>query len=468
MRLYLLLLAFSVLLVSVSFSEQCRLGSNLWYAGGWLIVYLFMLLMLYVIANIEVLRFLGEPAYLRNVSVQKAGELGLNLAIVLVFIAYFSTAEKFQDSFSFIPSALSGKFMSDELGSFSSTPGSGIPGIGLLETPDITVSSGNQNIYMKSRPLYFQAARYYVFFMRTLSGAIVFMLNMANGFFHLLSSTQVAIRIKLIGFSFNFGSALTPFLHLLDMFVNGANIAFGHWMLQTYMLDFIECYSLDLIFPLGIILRTFAITRPVGDTLLSFAIGMLFVYPLMLNINAMFARSYYGDLSVKNLIGTPVLSAFKRVVVLVGIFTMMEVVYGTLLNCPSKEDLDKKAAASGRIHGEEAAEESSGLMGALKSKFSSIIKPSWIDNIIKTRNSFCNGPLWKQVSMGLIYLTILFSFAMYMGTLFFSIASHVIFFIVIMSVVWPAINIFVTLMCIKSFAKLFGTDFNLAAIARLL
>ncbi|VVC03420.1 Uncharacterised protein [Candidatus Burarchaeum australiense] len=54
---------------------------------------------------------------------------------------------------------------------------------------------------------------------------------------------------------------------------------------QMQFLDFAEKFALGLFLPLGIVLRTFSLTRKLGSTLIALAITMYFVYPLTLALN---------------------------------------------------------------------------------------------------------------------------------------------------------------------------------------
>jgi len=54
---------------------------------------------------------------------------------------------------------------------------------------------------------------------------------------------------------------------------------------QMAFLEFVEVFALGLFLPLGIVLRTFPVTRKVGSTLIALAFTAYFVYPLTLALN---------------------------------------------------------------------------------------------------------------------------------------------------------------------------------------
>ncbi|MCX8167010.1 MAG: hypothetical protein N3E37_04115 [Candidatus Micrarchaeota archaeon] len=422
---------------SISYAQQCAfVSSGLWLSALIIIAFMLILLMVYYISSLEIIASIFDRNQIRAIVNELLGETGLNLLIVFFFTAlYFNFAGSGTNTFmglaNALPSAFSQQFINDHFPAFSQGP--------FVQQSQLYMASSSPYL-MTDRPLYLQAAKYYVYFMRSISLVLMITLNFINAIITLLASISIHFRIKLIGFSISFGNALNPILHAIAVLLQSANVAVGHWILQGFVLDFIECYSLELLLPLGIVLRLFPFTKPFGNIVIAVVIGLLIVYPMMLNLNAVHAKMVYGDsnreLTLESVLGSNIAYILRNVI---AIYILHLSFHGMMTFISPQAD----------------------------TFYNNTIKP-----ILQNRSfSFIANVLGEAIG-GLMALFIIY-FNMYtmiyLSSLIFNVIfQETLFLVVVMSLIWPAINIYVTLLSVKAFAKFLGTDFNLAAIARLL
>ncbi|MEM3609385.1 MAG: hypothetical protein QW076_00550 [Candidatus Anstonellales archaeon] len=451
-RSFTLKLFILIFLTNIVFSQQCALvSSGLWMSALIVLAFLLILLALYFISSLEIIASIFDRNQIRTITLDLLGETGLNLLIVLFFTALYFTVpgnpNMFMGLANALPSAFDQSFLQNNYPNIARGPFA-------TQISQQLYSNPGSNYLMTDRPLYLQSARYYVYFMRAMSILLAMTLNFLNAIITLLASISIHFRIKLIGFSISFGNALNPILHAIAVLLQGTNLAVGHWILQSYVIDFIECYSLELLLPLGIVLRLFPFTKPFGNIIISVILGLLVVYPMMLNLNAVYAKQVYGDVNKELTIASITLSNFAYVLQSTLAIYGLHLGFHGLLTFVTSNEFDTLSNASVR-----------GIISRIRNWNFQI--GAGVRNFALRAFNFAGEVLGGLLSLFIIYFNI--STLMYLSTLIFNVLfQETIFLVVIMSLIWPAINIYVTLLCVKAIAKFLGTDFNLAAIARLL
>jgi len=81
---------------------------------------------------------------------------------------------------------------------------------------------------------------------------------------------------------------------LSDWAVSLAGPAMVTWMFVEVLICFINNMALSIILPLGLIFRSFPLTRSVGGGLIALALVSYFVIPMMLNIDNVIISSHFG------------------------------------------------------------------------------------------------------------------------------------------------------------------------------
>lgn len=457
---------FLVLLVGTLNAQQCgrTMGTGIWLAGGMLISLLIILSMIYIISGLEIVRSIFEPNYIRGIIQEKLGEVGLNFLIVFFFAALFSSSviggKDFFGLANTLPSAFSENFLNNNLPRLAENDNS--PALISSEIYGSLTPEQEQEILLKDRPLYLRAARYYIYYMRMMAIFSALLMNFFSGMFNLISSLTMYIRIKMVGFSLSLGTALNPILHMISFLVKGVNLSLGHWILQGFVLSFIECYSLQIILPLGIIMRVFSPTKGFGDILISFSIGMLFIYPLMLNLNAVHAKLIYGDNTPERNISPESISQtviVKTAVTMAIMFSFQTIISSIAASASSNQSLDDLINLS-------SSSNNKLWFFSIKAIRNKLIKATHTEKFFEVLNRIT--PYLQSGFTLVLWLFLNWWIFTIISSAFFAVFAYVSQFVIIMSFVWPAINIYVTLLSIKAIAKFLGTEFNLAGIARML
>ncbi len=424
-------LLLTLILLSVHYAQagQCIPSGNLILLGGGVVAILLILIIIYFLSLFGILRGFFDYKYLTSIITEKAGEVGISIIILILFIALYNPGggSNFPGlANSLFPSAFSKAYIQANYGRLAEVSYSpSYPGV----LPNLPY------LYTET-PLYIQSAKYYVSFMRGISLMVVLFITFFSGMVHLMSSIHFYFKLKLIGFSVQLGTALAPVVHLVSTLNTGANLALGHWLLQGFILQYIECFTLDLILPIGIIMRVFSPMRGFGDVLISISIGLLIIYPLMLNLNAVHAITVYGTRLPS---GEYALSKEQVVESVFGDAALRMLTYYMAYQLP--------------ILG----------LNQLQQRVIPFLDNPEAQNILRR---FGTATIYSVFTV--IFLYINWLFFLIILRILISMAYEIIFFVLVMSIIWPAINIFVTLLCTKAIAKFLGTEFNISAIARLL
>ncbi len=101
----------------------------------------------------------------------------------------------------------------------------------------------------------------------------------------LIGSLSISIRPMGMGISFQLTPIFKPLMDGTGILINLVMTAIGEWWAHNLLLCFIQQRMLTMFLPLGILARCFTPTRAAGGALIAIALGLYFVYPLMLNLN---------------------------------------------------------------------------------------------------------------------------------------------------------------------------------------
>ncbi len=107
-----------------------------------------------------------------------------------------------------------------------------------------------------------------------------------------LSSIKLSLGIISIGFA----SALNPVLTALNYVIEALTASVIAIEVQGILLKFIAAVAIPVLLPIGIVLRTFYLTRKLGGALMAIAIGLFVVLPMSYVLNAELTSSYVGSL----------------------------------------------------------------------------------------------------------------------------------------------------------------------------
>lgn len=91
--------------------------------------------------------------------------------------------------------------------------------------------------------------------------------------------------MPLIRFTITIGQALRPIIDMIFQNSNMLAVITIEWLTMQAILCMIKTWWLSLLLPLGVLFRSLSITKDAGNTLIALAIGMYFLYPILMTIN---------------------------------------------------------------------------------------------------------------------------------------------------------------------------------------
>ena len=101
-----------------------------------------------------------------------------------------------------------------------------------------------------------------------------------------------SIKINALVISFSFGYAFAPVMSEIQFIIKAlGEVAIGT-MVQSTILVFASVSALSTIIPIGMVMRSFYVTRKVGGFLIALGIGIYAVLPLSYVLNMFIANSY--------------------------------------------------------------------------------------------------------------------------------------------------------------------------------
>jgi hypothetical protein len=106
----------------------------------------------------------------------------------------------------------------------------------------------------------------------------------------LISSTQLDLGIASISFS----TILAPVLSQQDFIITALTFAIIGIYTQSALLGVISIVAVPFLLPVGLVLRTFYLTRRLGGTMVAIAIGLFAVFPLTYLFDAQITANYSG------------------------------------------------------------------------------------------------------------------------------------------------------------------------------
>jgi hypothetical protein len=244
-----------------------------------------------------------------------------------------------------------------------------------------------------------------------------------------------------IGISFSFAPAFRPIFDSLGMMLSSLAVAVGAWYVQLWFLMFVQTRLMIVLVPLGLFLRSFGVER-VGNVLIAIAIGFFFVFPFVLNVSAIALENYLyaqfaGQRSVSDWVGNE-----GKIVQLSGSDEVFD-------NYKACADFSSKQGQGAVCFFKLST------FGALTFLKEFIQNAGWGTLLAFGLLQFVTGSL--PSSLITIFL------ATYMLTLI----STTVFYVLIVSILVPLFNIFITLTMIKEFTKLLGTEIDLSMFEKI-
>ncbi len=124
-------------------------------------------------------------------------------------------------------------------------------------------------------------------------------LTATNMFVSMAGNLNVGISVGgLAGFSFQTSYMMRPLMDFLNMLIILVTTVFGEWFIHLFLLCFIKQYMLALFLPAGIFLRSFPLSRGFGGALIAIAIGFYIAYPAMMNVSAAAMMTEYQPVDI--------------------------------------------------------------------------------------------------------------------------------------------------------------------------
>ena len=224
--------------------------------------------------------------------------------------------------------------------------------------------------------------------------------------------------LHMVGVSYDFGSMFGTVSKLTDWSLVIMLPAILSWIGNMFILCFTSEKMLALFLPLGLVLRSFPSTRSVGGGIIALALGLYFVYPLMLNLNNLIMSAYIG-VKPSEMINYAQTHFYN---------------FPPTLNRPGREITQA-------------------IINPLTTSFKEFM-------LSGTPNIFKN--------MQLLYPFIAGSISDLYLNAFYIMLQEGVFLVMIGSFVLPVLNIFITFTFIQEIGKFLGSDMNVAELVKLI
>lgn len=125
----------------------------------------------------------------------------------------------------------------------------------------------------------------------------------------LMSISSIYVILALISsLKFNFiigiglSAVFTPLLSVLSSIITTLVFSLLSIEVQAALLKFAGITAIAVLLPIGIVLRTFYITRKLGGSIIALAIGLFCIFPLTYLLNAQLILSYTSNTNLANLL----------------------------------------------------------------------------------------------------------------------------------------------------------------------
>ena len=241
----------------------------------------------------------------------------------------------------------------------------------------------------------------------------------------------------IIGISFSLAPAFRPVFDGLGIILSMMSVSVGEWFVNAWLLAFIKSRMLSLFLPVGLFLRALGLDKT-GDLLIAVAIGFFFVYPFMLSASGFamerYLQSEFGPGS--GLVTGTVDGANPTE-------------YASFADCASAHPADLTSGSFScfwHLQFQAPLEYMEGFMSA---------------------NAGTSALLLGVVQLltGSLAGTLLLGFLVFFTGSMLKAAS---FYVVVVSVLMPLFNLFITLTVIRELAGFMGTTIDLSAFEKLL
>ncbi len=113
---------------------------------------------------------------------------------------------------------------------------------------------------------------------------------------YLLLGVISATELNLGFASFSFSSILSPVMSEESFIIKLITFGIIDLYTQSALLSVVSLVAIPLLLPVGIVLRTFYLTRKIGGTIIAIAIGLFAVYPLTYLLDAQITANYSTSL----------------------------------------------------------------------------------------------------------------------------------------------------------------------------
>jgi len=232
----------------------------------------------------------------------------------------------------------------------------------------------------------------------------------------------------IIGISFSLQPAFRPIFDGLGITISMLSVSVGEWFVHEFLLCFAKTRMLSFFLPLGLFLRAYGLTERAGNVLIALAIGFYFVYPFMINVTSYSIEQYFGGQYQME-----------------GVDGMTNVLKSS---CMSASAALYKPCYFPSIVGD-----------AVKATI----------NRVTLSTDAAGGALATygiiQFITGSHPASLIIEAAMF---LIIAIFKSSVFFIVVVSIILPMFNLFITFTVIKELAATLGTEIDLGALEKLI
>ncbi|MFH0927353.1 MAG: hypothetical protein V1822_02125 [Candidatus Micrarchaeota archaeon] len=271
-------------------------------------------------------------------------------------------------------------------------------------------------------------------FAQTVRNTLIFEFGTLTGITAVLSMlgniTPYLRPAGVIGISFSLAPAFRPIFDTLGIMLSSLAVAIGAWFVQLWLLVFFKTRLLAIFMPAGLFLRSFSMHRA-GNVLIAIAIGFYFVFPFVLNINALALENYLSA----NLGGTS---------------SLYEASDGTYFS-------SYQACVDHTNPG----------FGSASCFYHLSFEGAW-KYLTNAVTGFGAGGLVIFALMTLLTGSFVSSFIFGFLVMFvLSILSTSLFYVIVVSILMPLFNIFITLAVIKEITKYLGTEIDLSAFEKI-
>ncbi|MFH1306778.1 MAG: hypothetical protein ABIH83_03965 [Candidatus Micrarchaeota archaeon] len=235
----------------------------------------------------------------------------------------------------------------------------------------------------------------------------------------------------MIGISFSLAPAFRPIFDSLGIMLSSLAVAIGAWYLQIWVLVFTQTKLFGIFVPIGLFLRSFGMDRP-GNALLAIAIGFYFVFPFVLNLNAIALENY---LAAQYMGGEIYQTGDNQ------LYGRGE--YGACMDHTNAQG--QSIACFFRL----------ALVGPLRYITTYITDFGYEGLVLFGLLQLLTGSLASSLVFGFL--------AVFMSVLL----ATTVYYVLIVSILMPLFNMFITLTVIKELTKFLGTEIDLSAFEKI-